>query len=77
MAIVKMKRVWLVGEERFKTDILKDMMWLKSVQICSAEDKLDDPDWAGLLDRCADTGRHAEYEQRVRTYSKVIDILSP
>ena len=77
MAIVSMKRVWLVGEERFKTDILRDMMWLRSVQICPLEDKLDDPEWIGLLDKGSDNGGGAEYGQRVRTYAKVIDILSP
>ena len=55
MAIVKMKRIRLIGLERERRDLLRLLQHLGCVELTQTEDRLNTPEWKAVLHRDSNT----------------------
>ncbi|PWM45049.1 MAG: hypothetical protein DBX47_05060 [Clostridiales bacterium] len=77
MAIVKMKRITLIAENKNKKQILDELMWLSSVDITPLSDMLKDEKWSLLLKRDINDENGEKYRKAKDDIDKSIEILNP
>ena len=75
MAIVKMKRVTVVASDEVKENLLKELMWLSSVDITPLAEKLSDPGWSALLERVGESDKVFDYSQKIDNLNQTMVLL--
>ncbi|MDF2685438.1 MAG: archaeal/vacuolar-type H+-ATPase subunit, partial [Clostridia bacterium] len=76
MAIVKMKRVTVIAPDDLKDSLLKELMWLSSVDITPLAEKLDDPEWSTLLEIDGEYEKTSVYSQKVNELNQSMELLA-
>jgi V/A-type H+-transporting ATPase subunit I len=76
MAIIKMKRVTVIAAEDLKDSLLKELMWLSSVDIIPLAEKLGDPEWSALLKSDGEAEKTSFYLQKVNELNQAMELLA-
>lgn len=76
MAIVKMRKLSVIGVEEEKSTLMKEMMDLGIVEVESVSKKLEDEAWSKLVVRDGEEALAAEYDAKVQKADTAIKVLS-
>lgn len=75
MAIVKMKKLSVIGMNNEKESLLRSMMDLGAVEIKSGADKLQDADWRALVEKDSDGAASSEYDRKAQNAETALQVL--
>ncbi|HHW95542.1 MAG TPA: V-type ATP synthase subunit I [Mogibacterium sp.] len=76
MAIVKMKKLSVIGLQEEREAILRDLMSLGAVEISCANDKLQDEEWQQLVVRDGDEIRATEKDKELSRVQQAIGLIN-
>ena len=75
MAIVKMKKLSVIGMNEEKQNLLRELMDFGAVEIASPEDKLRENEWKKLVVKDGDEESVAKFDTRIANAQTALDIL--
>ncbi len=76
MAIVKMKKLSVIGLQEEREAILRDLMNLGAVEISGATNKLQDEDWQKLVVRDSDEARATEKDKELSRVQQALALIA-
>jgi V/A-type H+-transporting ATPase subunit I len=75
VAIVKMNKISIVGLNREKSLLIRDIMDLGVVEISSQDDKLTDPEWLPYVKKDGNENEVLNYDAKISKISEVLSSL--
>lgn len=75
MAIVKMKKLSVIGLQEERDAMLRDLMNLGAVEISGANEKLQDEEWQKLVVRDGDEARATEKDKELVRVQQALDLI--
>ena len=75
MAIVKMKKLSVIGLQEEREAMLRDLMNLGAVEISGANEKLQDEEWQKLVVRDGDEARATEKDKELVRVQQALDLI--
>lgn len=75
MAIVKMKKLSVIGMQDEKQAVLRDLMNLGLVEVSNNQDKLQDEEWQDLVVKDGDEARVAEKDRELAQVKQALSII--
>ena len=75
MAIVKMSKLSVIGMISERHDLLENLEKLGVVEISSSVDRLQDEDWADLVDKDGDEEKVSEYDRELNKALGALNVL--
>lgn len=75
MAIVKMKKLSVIGMKDEEQTLIKELMDLRCVEVESSEEKLRDDRWKECVVKDGDEAGVAHYEQEIAEAEQALDVL--
>lgn len=76
MAIVRMKKLSVIGLDHVKKDLMKELMRLGVVQLTDQNGKLSDEEWASFVSKDGDEETAAKYDAKVSEAAFALETLS-
>lgn len=76
MAIVKMKKLSVIGMNAEKRSLLKDLMNLGAVEVSNGADRLQEDDWRKLVVKDSDDENALKYDKMISKADRAREILS-
>lgn len=76
MAIVRMKKLSVIGLDHGKKDLMRELMRLGVVQLTDQDEKLSDEAWASLVSKDGDEEAAVKYDAKVSEAALALEVLS-
>ena len=75
MAIVKMKKLSVIGMQDEREDVLKNLQNLGLVEVSNNQDKLQDEEWQNLVVKDSDDAKAAEKDRELAQVKQALSII--